>query len=67
MFKVGDIVKYKSEWCSPGEEVYRHRLIENRRNPVSGKMSRWLIETINTSLTLGSMSVVDDYMIEEVE
>lgn len=67
MIKVGTIVKYKKEWCtSPEEENYRHVVKEVRLNPVTGKMSRFLIETINTKLTLNPTEVVDIDMIEEV-
>ena len=63
-FKVGDIVKYASGWCSEGEEKYRHVVIEVRLNPVTGEESRYLIGTLNTTLALGSTEVVDNYMIE---
>jgi len=67
MIKVGSIVRYKKEWCSEGEEKYIHVVRENLLNPVKDTMTRWLIETINTSLTWNPTETVDDYMIEEIE
>lgn len=63
MFEVGTIVKYKDEWCSEGERKYRHIIKEQRLNPVTNEMTRYLIETINTTLTLNPTSVVDECMI----
>ena len=62
--KVGMLVRYAPNWCSEGERKYIHVVKENRLNPVTGEMTRWLIETVNTKLSLGSSEVVDDYMIE---
>lgn len=64
MIKVGMIVRYAPEWRSPGEEKYLHVVKENRLNPVTGEMTRWLIETINSSLFLNPTEVVDEKMIE---
>ncbi len=65
MIKPDMLVRYASQWCSPGERKYLHIVIENRMNPVTGKMSRWLIETINMKhMTLHPTSEVEDYMIE---
>ena len=64
MIKVGMVVRYKSGWCSDGERKYLHVVRENRLNPVTNEMTRWLIETINTGLFLNPSEVVDDYMIE---
>ena len=61
---VGMIVRYAPNWCSPGERKYLHVVRENCLNPCTGKMTRWLIETINTSLTWNPTEVVEDYMIE---
>lgn len=60
----GMIVRYSPKWCTPEERKYLHVVCENRLNPVTGKMTRWLIKTINTSLALGSAEDVEDYMIE---
>ena len=67
MFKVGEIVKYKKEWCSEDELKYRHKILEVRLNPVTNEMSRYLVETINTSLSLNPTEVVDGFMIEKAE
>lgn len=64
MIKTGMIVHYAPDWCSPEEEKYLHVVIENQLNPVTGKMTRWLIRTINTKLFFQPTSVVEDYMIE---
>lgn len=64
MIKVGMIVRYAPEWRSPGEEKYLHVVKENRLNPVTGEMTRWLIETINSSLFLNPTEEVDEKMIE---
>ena len=64
MVKVGMIVRYAPEWRSPGEEKYLHVVKENMLNPVTGEMTRWLIETINSSLFLNPTEVVDEKMIE---
>lgn len=65
MIKVGMIVRYAPGWCSPEERRYLHVVKENRLNPVTGKMTRWLIETINTSMALHPTETVDEEMIEE--
>ena len=62
----GMTVRYAKKWCSPGEEKYLHVVKENRLNPVTGEMSRWLIVTINSSLFLPPSEVVDEEMIEPV-
>ena len=65
MIETGMIVRYSPQWCSPGERRYLHVVTENRLNPVTGKMTRWLIETINMKhMTLHPTSEVEDYMIE---
>ena len=61
---VGMIVRYAHGWCSDGERKYLHVVKENRLNPVTGQMTRWLIETINTGMALNPTEVVDDCMIE---
>ena len=61
---VGMIVKYNPEYCSPGEEKYRHVVLENRMNPVTGKMTRWLIRTINSLATLQPTEGVEEAMIQ---
>ena len=64
MIKVGMVVRYAPKWRSPGEEKYLHVVKENRINPVTGDMTRWLIETINSSLFLNPTETVDECMIE---
>lgn len=65
MITEGMIVRYSSEWCSLGERKYLHVVKENRLNPVTNQMTRWLIQTINMeNMTLQPTSVVEDYMIE---
>lgn len=65
MIKQGMIVRYTPEWCSPGEREYLHVVKENRMNPVTNKMTRWLIETINMkNMVLNPTEEVEDYMIE---
>ena len=61
---VGMIVRYAPNWCSEGERKYLHVVKENRLNPVTGQMTRWLIETINTGMAFNPTEVVDDCMIE---
>ena len=61
---VGMIVRYAHGWCSEGERKYLHVVKENRLNPVTGQMTRWLIETINTGMTINPTEVVDSEMIE---
>lgn len=61
----GTIVRYAPEWCAPGERYYLHVCIEKRLNPVTMKMSRWLIQTINMkNMHFQPTSEVEDYMIE---
>ena len=60
----GMLVRYAHGWCSDGERKYLHVVKENRLNPVTGKMTRWLIETINTGMALNPTEVVDECMIE---
>lgn len=52
MIKEGMLVRYAPEWCSPGEEKYLHIVRENRLNPVTNEPTRWLIETLNSALTI---------------
>ena len=61
--EVGMIVRYAPEWCNPGEENLVHVVLENRVNPVTGKMSRYKIKTLNTNLFLPPVEDVEDYMI----
>lgn len=63
MIKEGMLVRFAPAWCSPGEEKYLHVVLENRLNPVTGKMTRWLIRTINTSLVLAPTEEVEEEMI----
>ena len=65
MFKPGDIVRYSADWSTEEERKYIHVLLENRLSPISGKMSRWLIRTINTSLFLAPTEEVEEYMIDK--
>lgn len=62
--EVGMVVRYAPEWCTPSERKYLHIVKENRLNPVTGEMTRWLIETINTNLFLNPTEDVEEYMIE---
>lgn len=65
MIEAGMIVRYAPKWCEPEERKYLHLVLENQMNPVTGKMSRWLIRTINMEhMLLQPTSVVEDYMIE---
>lgn len=68
MIKVGMICRFAPDWCTPEERKYLHLVKENRLNPVTGQMTRWLIETINMeNMTLRPTSVVDDYMLEPTD
>lgn len=61
----GMIVRYAPEWCSEGERKYLHVVKENRLNPITNQMTRWLIETINMeNMVFNPTETVDDYMIE---
>lgn len=61
----GMIVRYTPDWCIPGERKYLHVVKENWLNPVTGEMTRWLIETINMEdMVFHPTEVVEDYMIE---
>ena len=65
MITEGMIVRYSPKWCSPGERKYLHVVKENRLNPVTNQMTRWLIQTINMeNMVFQPSSVVEDYMIE---
>lgn len=61
---VGMLVRYAPDWCSEGERRYIHVVKENRLNPITGEMTRWLIETINTNLSIHPTETVDECMIE---
>lgn len=67
MIKPGMIVRYKPEWCEPGEEKYVHVVLENWMNPVTNKMTRWLIQTVNSDTFLPPQEVVEEEMIEPIE
>ena len=63
--EVGMVVRYREEWCSPGERKYLHVVKENRLNPVTNEMTRWLIQTINMeNMVFHPMSEVESCMIE---
>ena len=63
--KVGMIVRYTAEWSTPEERKYLHLVRENRLNPCTNQMTRWLIETLNSSLTIGNPTeTVETEMIE---
>ena len=64
MIKVGMIVRYSPDWCEAGERRYLHIVKENRLNPITGKMSRWLIQTLNSGLSIPPCEVVEECMIE---
>lgn len=66
MYKIGTIVRYADKWCnSPDEKQYRHIVLENRLNPVTNQMTRYLIKTINMeNMTFQPSEIVDEYMIE---
>lgn len=65
--KVGMIVRYADGWCAPGEEKHLHVVKENRLNPVTNQMTRWLIETINMkSMHFHPTEVVESCMIEPI-
>lgn len=65
--KVGMIVRYAEKWCTPDERKYIHIVRENVLNPVTGKLTRWKIETLNSSLTWNPVSVVETEMIEPAD
>ena len=65
MIREGMIVRYADGWCNPAEKKYLHVVLENRLNPVTGEMTRWLIKTINMeNMALAPTEVVDSFMIE---
>ena len=64
--KEGMLVRYRREWCGDGERKYIHLVLENRLNPCTGEMTRWLIRTLNSNSVLGYTETVDDYMIEPI-
>lgn len=66
LFKVGDVVRYAPKWCAAGEEKYIHVVLELRQNPVTGG-NRYLIETLNSLLTLHPTETVDEDMIIKEE
>ena len=66
MFEIGDIVRYKAEWCCCEEErKYLHIIREFRMNPILNTPTRVLIETINTTLSIRPTEVVEEFMIEK--
>lgn len=65
MIEVGMIVRYAHGYCSAGERRYLHLVKENLINPVTGEMTRWLIQTINMEhMSIIPTEVVDECMIE---
>ena len=65
-FEIGSVVRFTPEWCdSPEERRYLHVVLENRLNPVTGEMTRYLIQTVNMKhMTIMPTSTVDECMIE---
>lgn len=65
---VGMIVRYNAKWCRP-EEANDHLLVrENRMNPVTHEMTRWVVQNLDVTI-LDSYPVedVDNFMIEPYE
>ena len=63
--KEGMVVRYANGWCSEEERKYVHVVKENRMSPITGEMTRWLIETLNIgNAPLCPTEEVEDYMIE---
>jgi hypothetical protein len=61
-FKAGDIVKFDPKWSNPGEEFYIHMV----KGPYDASVkNRYMIETLNTLIALGSTEVVDEEMIQK--
>lgn len=68
MIKVGMVVRYAPQWCGAGEEKYLHVVRENVLNPVTGKPTRWIIETINSGLSVfNPTETVEEDMIVPAE
>lgn len=68
MIKVGMLVRYAPQWCGAGEEKYLHVVRENVLNPVTGKPTRWIIETINSGLSVfNPTETVEEDMIVPAE
>ena len=68
MIEIGMVVRYAPGFCSHDEEKYLHIVRENRLNPITGKPTRWLIETINSGLTIANPTeTVDECMIVPAE
>lgn len=63
-FRAGDVVRFADGWCEEGEKHYRYIVLENVLNPCTNEMSRYTIGCLNSSLRLGSVECVEDYMIE---
>lgn len=68
-YNVGDIVKYAPQWCGPGEEKYVSVIVEVRDHSDDADLGvcRYIIETVNTSLSLHPQECVDEDMIIPVE
>lgn len=62
IIKVGDIVRYASEWCSPGERKYLHIVIESYED-----IKRCKIKTLNSSLMFAPVEYCDFDMLEKTE
>jgi hypothetical protein len=65
--RVGMIVRYAPDWCEPSERRYLHVVKENVLNPVTGQMSRWMIETINGKSVFNLTETVEECMIEPTD
>lgn len=67
--KVGDIVRFRKEWCQPEEEKYIFRVAEITLNPVTDKETRRKIVCLNKTYCGGIAWVcdVEDNMIETIE
>ena len=62
MFKVGEIVKYAPGWYNDGEQYYIHMVKE-----VNPDTKMVLIDTLNTTLMLGSSERVHEDMIQKAK
>ena len=65
-FNIGDKVRYTKEWATPEELTQTHTIIEQRLNPVTDELTRYLIRNDDATYLNGisSTEVVDDFMIE---
>ena len=65
MFSVGEVVRFRSGYCSKREEKLTFIVKEVLEGPASGEAKKYKIENPASALSWNSTEVVNEYMLEK--